>query len=627
MEEARKLATEIFTDLAKSTASFLAKKAKDYVVDISNKDQIDIGEAYEDYLNRVYETYSKSKSLVYVDEEKDISSFFEPVDLAINSTMLLSSSKGRDQLNRVSTQEITEVLSIGSKIIIIGSGGTGKTILMKYLCVNSIEALGRIPIFISLRWFNNTSIEDEPFEKLIYNQLNVLGFKLAYKYFLYSLEGDRYLFLFDGYDEIKQDRATIIMHKLSEFTKKYRNNYFIISTRPDDRVIGLDEYKLVSMCPLSPEQIDGLIGKLEVGYDFKSRFLEDIRLTENERYQSFIKIPLLLSILFITYCEKTNLPDSLNQFYEEAFSTLLYRHDRKKEGLVRVLESKLRYDQFRLIFSKFCFSSFFNGDASFSEQRLLEYLNDSAQACGLMINPRWYLRDLEKIACMIIKDGLEYIFIHRSFQEYFAAYYASKGTDDQIRYLIPMLIEDSSFLSIMNPLHFIYLVGNIEPKRVNYLFLWPIVEKIHNIYINNKADLIKTASKIFILHRLDLDDDNDKLYSLQLNDKVFDKKERIILSVLLFSKIPLENSKQMSIEFQFKQQQYIVNTSEPIIPIYDIKNSIPNWATFYYGLKFDTLNILQPRAVTLVNATIETYYHLLPQSKDSKSRYEFLNQY
>ena len=64
MEEAKILLADIIKDLEKSAASSLVKKAKDYLVDISKKEEIDVGDAYEEYLRKVYDTYSKSKRVI-----------------------------------------------------------------------------------------------------------------------------------------------------------------------------------------------------------------------------------------------------------------------------------------------------------------------------------------------------------------------------------------------------------------------------------------------------------------------------------------------------------------------------------------------------------------------------------
>ena len=520
MEEMTKLFSDIIQGLAKDTASAIAKRAKDYFVDMSTKEQIDVGDAYEVYLRKVYDTYSKSKSLVYGSEARELSSFFEPVDLrAIHSLFRVSifaSGLGRNLPDDVvSSNDLAGLFNKGTKIVVTGIGGAGKTILMKHFCLRSIDIMHKIPVFISLRWFNTWTIDDkekreEPFEKLVFEQLKVFDFKLPYNYFLYSLEGNRYIFLFDGFDEIAGDRKAILLQKLSNFTNKYKGNYFIISSRYNESIIGLDEYRLFEICPLSFEQVKGLTNKLEFDQNITKRFIDDLSNGLYDKYKSFVSIPLLLSILFITYVEKTTIPDSLNEFYEEAFETLLYRHDRRKVGLQRALDSGLSYENFKKLFMRFCYDSYFDDLYSFKESKLVSTISESVKRLDMEVDSHKYMNDLTEIACMIIKDGNEYVFIHRNFQEYYAALFVSKGSDNQQRQLYRRMAEAEEKVNHLGSTRdvlrrtidikvfdFLGTLYSIEPKRFEQVFIVPILEKLHSFYIMNNNNIIATVKALF----------------------------------------------------------------------------------------------------------------------------------
>ena len=631
MEEATNLLKDIIVDLAKDTVSFIVDKAKKHFIEISNKDQIDVGTAYEEYLTRVHDTYSKSKSFIYASEERELSSFFQPIDLHDESNNYgLRYNSGKKDTDYVSTENLNDVFARGSKLLITGSGGTGKTILMKYFCVNSIKDINKIPVLISLRWFNNEPIDEKaPLENLIYDQLTLFNFRLPYEYFLYSLEGSRYLFLFDGFDEIKQENISKLFHKISDFTKKYGDNYFIISSRQDERVLGLSEYKLLTIAPLTFKKVKGLISKLDLGHSFKSRFLRELRSEKNRKYDSFISVPLLLSILFITYVEKTTIPETLNEFYEEAFSTMLYRHDRRKEGFERVLKSGLRFDQFRDVFVWFCFRTYFNEDYSFSENKLIEYINKSEMKFSLDGDPYKYADDLERIACMIIRDGREYIFVHRSFQEYFAAYYVSKGSDKQQRKLLMELfkpyyrslpvrsVKISKAYCGFDVNSFLGLLNSIEPDNMMYNLLWPHVEKVYAIYQESKEDLLITASKLFtIIKSLAL---KEPQYSLVPNKEILDNLDCFILEKYVFSMAESEYLKQLAKNKTNKPDQF-----ENVIPV--VVSDMPA-KFFYYDHVDSSLDRSIIRAIDYVLAAIKKYKLLYPKSGESSSFDDFLEQY
>lgn len=93
-----------------------------------------------------------------------------------------------------------------------------------------------------------------------------------------------------------------------------------------------------------------------------------------DKYKTFASNPLLLTIMLLTFENRASIPDKLNDFFEQAFTTLFHTHDATKGGYKRDIQSKLGYEDFKAVFSYFCFKSFFNSDYKFSENKVLEYI-------------------------------------------------------------------------------------------------------------------------------------------------------------------------------------------------------------------------------------------------------------
>lgn len=625
MKEANELLAEIIKDIAMDASSALVKKARDFLVDIDKKKQIDVGNAYVEYLSKVYDSYLKSKSLVYREEKRELSSFFEPVDLRAASfdfwkTLSVRGSKKSIQDDVVSSNDLAGLFDKGTKIVVTGIGGAGKTILMKHFCLRSIDVMHKIPVFISLRWFNTWSIDDkekneEPFEKLVFEQLSIFNFKLSYEYFLYSLEGDRYIFLLDGFDEIAEDRSTLLLYKLSNFTKKYKGNYIIISSRYNERILGLDDYKWFTICPLSFDQVKGLINKLEFDPEITNRFIDDLGYETYDKYRTFASVPLLLSILFITYVEKTTIPESLNDFYEEAFATLLFRHDKQKEGLQRILGSGLSYDDFKKLFVRFCYDTYFSNQYSFKESQLLTGILDSAYRLAMEVDSLKYKNDLTQIACMIIQDGREYIFIHRNFQEYYAALFVSQGTDKQQRQLYRMMVDQDSFtnkhigpVTGTKTFEFLRTLYSIEPKRFEYIFILPILEKIHSLYAMNDNDIMLTIEDFFA---------PQKMVKYKQETVPKSKKREIFDAILLSNYLCKFNSSTKKMI-----QQEIGDESASII--YDhIEFNHDSFFNTIGLLQFDThfLGIQEQVALKIARAIVQQAIWLYQDIKQKEAKY------
>lgn len=519
-------AAEAIKKLAEDMSSFATKKVSEYYTDITNKELVDSGWAFEEYLFKVRDMYSKSKTILYRDEKKELEKFFEPLFLFKREYHFGT----RPKTFFIPSDNLEEIFKKGghSKVLITGIGGMGKTILLKHLCVNAIDTGYKIPIFVSLRWFNDMEIREEPLEKLIYERLRINGFKLEYKYFLYSLEGNKYVVFLDGYDEISNEKQPIITRKIADFTQQYSDNYFIMTSRPVEQISCWNEYRLLELCPMNLSQIENLILKLEFDAVPKKKFISELRMGLYKKYKSFVSIPLTLSILFITYDENTTMPETLPDFYEMAFNTLLYRHDRLKEGYERVLKSKLGRQDFRAMFTRFCYETYFKDLYSFSEVRLIEYISSAARKLGMSIDPYAFKDDLVDVVCMLVHEGQDYNFLHRSFQEYFAAYYVSLLPDD-IQKLICSTLKEAEMPkgNINNPvemtffkkyqdiwlddeiefpikfrdvyssnyktLDFYQMLQSIEPKRFELIILKPIYEKTYKFYSYHDKDIIKTS--------------------------------------------------------------------------------------------------------------------------------------
>ena len=508
--------SESIKNLAKEMTSFLTKKVPEYYKDTKNKELIDSGWAFEDYLMRVYDTYSKSKSILYTNEARSIESFFVPIDIELKKEFPkrklpeLCMTRSFSDI-KISSKDIRNITELGNKIIISGSGGTGKTILMKHFCINSIKNSYKIPVYISLRWFNNINIGDEPIEKLIYSKLCDFGFHLDYEYFKYSLESDYYIILFDGYDELDKDYMPHIAERIQSFSQRYPQNSFIISSRDIDNIFSWEEYKVFSLCPLTREQSIRLIRKLDFDIESKEKFVKELSGKVYSQYYTFVSRPLLLSILFLTYSENRVIPDSLQDFYEKAFETLLYKHDLMKVGLERKLDSGLKYYNFKKIFLCLCFKTYCRSEYSFSETKLIERVYEASQKMNVSVDEHAYINDLLFIACMIIRDGNELTFIHRNFQEYFAASYVyMKGDDIQQRFceefihssnegLISYIYNYGSESICLNSKtkDFLDVLCRIEPERFEKIVLEPILKKIYDVYLNCECNMFLTMTTLF----------------------------------------------------------------------------------------------------------------------------------
>ena len=157
--------------------------------------------------------------------------------------------------------------------------------------------------------------------------------------------------------------------------------------------------------------------------EFKERLIETINHPENQNYIHYLSNPLLLSMFMLNFENYPELPKRKSRFYENVFNTLYQRHDgTSKHGFQREKLSNLKQDDFEFILKRFCFLSYFEGIFSFDEKYLkdkFKIIKDKQTKISFDNND--LICDLHVAISILVKEGLEYKFHHRSMQEYFVA--------------------------------------------------------------------------------------------------------------------------------------------------------------------------------------------------------------
>lgn len=224
-----------------------------------------------------------------------------------------------------------------------------------------------------------------------------------------------------------------------------------------------------------------MIKKIDFDKSAKETFYNELNNSLYEKYKSFASNPLLLNIMLLTFQKHASIPDRLNDFYEEAFVTLFNVHDATKDSYVRDIRSGLGCEDFKLIFSYICFKSYFNGEFQFSEARLRSYIQSARQKFDrYTFGVEEFQEDLTQSVCMLVKEGMIYHFSHRSFQEYFAAWYTCKLVDDVQSKLLLNWIKESD--SVFSDSYF-QMLFDLQSEKVNKIIICPMLKEVKKLYI------------------------------------------------------------------------------------------------------------------------------------------------
>jgi len=475
------IVANVMSNLIEDSIKKAWDKTKHFFKDLDTKDAIRYKTAYEAYLTNTRRKNSQIKTIIYRRAPKNLYSFYECIGVRYNGKM-------------ISTEKVTNLFEVGSKIIVSGTGGIGKSILFKHLFLNTIEETEFIPVLLELRSFNIQENKDISIYEGIYKSLTDNGFELSHEYYEYSMKEGAYVILLDGYDEVNRDKTEKVTNEIRALAEKYNCNKYIISSRPSEEFIGWNDFNEVETLTLSKKQALSLINKIDFDKTVKDVFCKELEERLYDSYKSFASNPLLLNIMLLTFQKHAVIPERLNDFYEEAFVTLFNAHDATKDAYVRDIRSGLGCEEFKYVFSYICFKSYFSGEFEFSETKLREYINQAKEKLGKnQFATDDYQEDLTHSVCMLIKEGLVYRFAHRSFQEYFAAWYTCKLTDDIQRKLLQNWIKESD--SVLVDAYF-QMLFNLQSEKVNKIILCPIIVEIREIY-NQLGFSIELIKKMF----------------------------------------------------------------------------------------------------------------------------------
>ena len=220
-----------------------------------------------------------------------------------------------------------------------------------------------------------------------------------------------------------------------------------------------------------------LVQKLPLDDSVKERFIDSLNNGLYEKHVSFLSNPLLLSIMLLTFGDTAHIPDKLSIFYQQAYDSLFQKHDALKGGFQRDRRTKLDIQDFARVFSAFCVQSYDQRQFSFTYSQALQYFDKARNISGLEFESEEVLQDSMQAVCLMIEDGLEIGFAHRSFQEFFVAKFISSSPPDTKGKLIKRFAQSGE----VDVDAVLQLLFEMDPYAVEEHYLLPSIEKIKTL--------------------------------------------------------------------------------------------------------------------------------------------------
>lgn len=323
--------------------------------------------------------------------------------------------------------------------VIEGSAGSGKSMFMRYLfltlCANPA---GKVPLFIELR--NLNSFQTKDLLTFVFHSVQKPGGVLTKEQFIDGLKSGMFTIIFDGFDEVDFDQRQGIERQILDLREEYPTVIIVVSSRPDDRFQAWTQFYVISVLPMDSHQITELINNLDYDPDTTEKFLKALSGGLFNKHSSFLSNPLLAIMMLITFDQYAHIPDKIHIFYEHAFDALFSRHDSSKPGVFkRKTYSGLPIDDFKNILSSFCMATYAKETFHFTQTQVRQFVRKAIEFERKSVKPDDYLTDLLESVCILQRDGLAITFSHRSFQEYFAAYFLTRNPSSSLDALLDQI--------------------------------------------------------------------------------------------------------------------------------------------------------------------------------------------
>lgn len=471
-----------FLDRFKKTAeSFHITEQMEAVSEFEEEDKKPTGEAIATYLEKVRDKYDKIYTLINKYEPIPFYSIFVCNDIE-RKVPVQGSYRNAYRSEYISDATAQELSEFSKYIIFTGTGGIGKSMMMRHLLFDAIaryQETEMLPIFVLLKDFEDTgkSLADYICENVCNYGTGITKSKVSS-----LLKSGKCLLLFDGLDELGTKNGDRFGKLLEAFIDRYSNNQFIVSSRPSRTFAPFLRFTPMFVRPFTKNQALALIDKISFRPDdptIKERFRKELNQRLFNSHREFAENPLLLTIMLMTYEKYEDVPSKMHNFYRKAFEALAQEHDANK-GYKRPLATCLPADDFAEYLAEFCALTYCDEKFELTKADIYEYFNRMnilRRRQDENATPANFITDLCNNLCIMYLENDKYHFTHRSFQEYFCAVCFSKQKDRDLPDIGDIFenMRSRNYADKTFPM----LYDMISAKLDEYMFI-PFLQKLFN---------------------------------------------------------------------------------------------------------------------------------------------------
>jgi hypothetical protein len=331
----------------------------------------------------------------------------------------------------------------------------GKSTLLKYLFLITVLEQKAYPVFLSLRQLRL----GKTLLAAIGDELCLAGDEaLPAGSLLEIVRRGGFLFLFDGYDEVPTDIRDYVLEELSALVTKADKNKYIITSRPDIALLGLPGFHRYSIQPLAMSEAFALLRL----YDAEGPTADElIRVLQDDPPHSVVDClsnPLLVSLLYKAFEYGKKIPLKPHVYYRQVYDALFESHDLSKGGAFqRQKFCGLDREDFHLLMRRVGFESTREATVEYDRDRLVSLITRARGASSwLTFSIDRFIKDLLETVPLFQLDGVYFRWVHKSFQDYFAAQFVCTDTKGSQQHFLRELSSRKRYQRYENVLRMCY---------------------------------------------------------------------------------------------------------------------------------------------------------------------------
>ena len=426
-------------------------------------------------------------------------------------------------IHSIESIQLEDFFDYGSKIVLIGAAGLGKSTTLNYIFCKYEEMYKAfaLKIKIDLKEYAHDIGEEKKdllwcitseFRKKI--KRAKMSFDDTERLLTSYLENGKCLIILDALDEIPTQKIrNKVRDEIGNFCEIFYLNRFIISTREAGYLKNRfdDSFLHIKINDFDSKQIQKYSRNWYCSYyeqkDFKvfwKKFSDEV---ERARCQSLIRNPIVLILALIIFDIEKNLPNKRVEFYKKCIETFLTVREDRKAAYILSEKTKniLGMDS---VVPKIAHYKFLKISENVGYRFSYDELKESVyEAIEVEDRINWsdsvkqyseYLVERTELIRETDEDTLD--FAHKTFYEYFLAVYFTKEIENiKLLELLNEWIGDANYDELARLIVEV-IIQNDEPRQhkivMDYLFE-QLSEDEEMERINNKLDIFIILADLY----------------------------------------------------------------------------------------------------------------------------------